>query len=201
MFLLLPFLPSCWFSLLACVGFFQALDVFVPVPSLVSLLRSCWRFFFPSVFRLVPFWFPWRFWFWFWWLGSACSLKNSSNPSGALPCGVGGVRGGVVFFSSFLFSFLRVVGWGWLGWLLYYQIQKFPVVDFSVPFVLECEKVDFLPLVQEFSFQEFRFAVQDLLPRNLQKGVLHVFNFRVQRCKGLRVARVQVQGFKWKRKT
>lgn len=103
--------PIVRFSLLACVGFFQALDVFVPVPSLVSFLRSCWRFFFPSVFRLVPFWFPWRFWLWFWWFGSACSLKNSSNPSGALPCGVGGVRGGVVLCSFPLF----LPKGGWVG--------------------------------------------------------------------------------------
>jgi hypothetical protein len=37
----------------------------------------------------------------------------------------------VVFFSSFLF--LSKGGWvGVVGWLFYYQIQKFPVVGFSV---------------------------------------------------------------------
>jgi hypothetical protein len=104
-----------WASLLA-------LDVFVPVPFL-GFSRSCWRFFFPSVFRLVPFWFLFLF--------------RSRPPSGgggvppvvlaisfcwALPCGGGGVRGGVVFFSSFLFSFSKG-GWvGAVGWLFYYQI-------------------------------------------------------------------------------
>ena len=56
---LAPCMLCCWchsphrevLSLLACVGFFQALDAFFPVPFPVSLPRSCWRFFFPSVFR------------------------------------------------------------------------------------------------------------------------------------------------------
>ncbi len=177
MFLLLSFLPSCWFSLsLRGLGLVP-LFAFVPVPFLVSS-RSCWRFFFPSV---VPFWFRFLFlsrpfsgggvfllWFW-------------QFLAGALPCGGGGVRGGVVF-SSFLCSFLRVVGWGWLGWLFYYQIQKFPVVSFSVPcvdfqlyycldcsdlFVLEDKKINLFPVVQKFSLQEFCSAVQDFLPRNL----------------------------------
>jgi hypothetical protein len=50
----------------------------------------------------------------------------------ALPCG-GGVWWwcGVVFF-PLSFFLPKGGGWGWLGWLFYYQIQKFPVVSFTV---------------------------------------------------------------------
>jgi hypothetical protein len=79
-----------WASLLA-------LDVFVPVLSLVSFLRSCWRFFFPSVFRLVPFSVAVRF------LVVVFLLLFGNFCLGALPCGDGGVRGGVVLCSFPLF--------------------------------------------------------------------------------------------------
>ena len=41
----------------------------------------------------------------------------------ALPCGGGGVRGGVVVcFLPLSFFLPKGGGWGWLGWLFYYQI-------------------------------------------------------------------------------
>jgi hypothetical protein len=81
---------------------------------------------------LVPFPVPLPSVFW-WWLSSACSLKTSSIPSCGL-CPVVVVACVVVLcsFPFLLCSFLRVVGWGWLGWLFYYQIQKLPVVSFTV---------------------------------------------------------------------
>jgi len=130
--LLLLFVPSCWFSLgLRGLGLVP-LFAFVPVLFLVSLVRSCWRFFFPSVFRLVPFWFRSGsiavrflvvavFLLWFWQFLSGGSALWWWR---------------VVVWCCVLFLFplflLRVVGWGWLGWLFYYQIQKFPVVSFTV---------------------------------------------------------------------
>ena len=128
--LLVPFLPSCWFSLpLRGLGLVP-LFAFVPVLFLVSS-RSCWRFF-PSV---VPFWFRFLF---------RCrpfGLSGGGVPPvvlaisfcWALPCGGGGVRGGVVVcFLPLSFFLPKGGGWGWLGWLFYYQIQKFPVVSFTV---------------------------------------------------------------------
>jgi hypothetical protein len=118
-------------SRLAWVGFFMALVAFVPVLFLVS-----------CSFLLVVFLPVWFCWFR---SGSvSCSVAVrflvvaflllfwQFLSAGLCPVVVACVVVWCCVFFLFPFSFLRVEGGEVVGWLFYYQIQKFPVVSFTV---------------------------------------------------------------------